>query len=62
MKTNLLEGLSIKDARELAEKNKKIVRVIVEDGEPLIVTSDLRSDRINVEVENGVVKTVVGVG
>lgn len=54
--------LSIKDARELAEKNKKIVRVIVEDGEPLIVTCDLRSDRINVEVENGVVKTVVGVG
>lgn len=37
-------------------------RVVVEDGEPLTVTLDLRSDRVNVEVAGGEVIAIQSVG
>lgn len=46
------DGLTIHEARRLAAtKQLKAVRVVIQDGEHLLVTSDYRTDRLNVETK-----------
>lgn len=40
----------------------RIIRVRKLDGKPQIGTSDYRTDRLNVEVENGKITKIRGVG
>lgn len=55
-------GQSLGDAETTAKDNDCTVRVVVEDGEERPQTMDLRTDRINVEVRDGVVVALRGVG
>lgn len=48
-------GLSIEDARQLAEENGSILRVVKQDGEEYIVTLDYLPGRVNVEIKNNIV-------
>lgn len=38
------------------------IRVTKIDGQPCVVTHDFRLDRINVEIENGIITNVTGLG
>jgi len=60
--TEGLIGLSLPDAERLAEENGCTVRVIERDGESLPVTLDFNPARINVAVENDVVRGVKSLG
>lgn len=51
-------GLFVQDAVAQAEKNNTFFRVVMEDGEALPVTLDLRPGRINATVANGVVTAI----
>ncbi len=55
-------GLCIADAQRLAEATGYEVRVARQDGEDLAVTLDLRGNRYNVAVVNGVVTEILSVG
>lgn len=46
-------GMSVQDAKKLAEKNDYGLRVVYEDGQHYMVTKDFRMTRCNVFVENG---------
>jgi hypothetical protein len=48
-------GLTLEDAEALAEENGLTLRVVGEDGECFAITMDLRDDRVNVELADGVV-------
>jgi len=48
-------GLSVKDARSNALKNSTSFRVVMENGEPQMVTMDFQPGRINATVEKGLV-------
>ena len=52
---NSIVGKTIEDAKELAGFNGFAIRTVREDGEQFIVTMDHRMDRINIDVENGIV-------
>lgn len=51
--SNLFIGLSSENAKNLAEKQGFISRVVCEDGQCFFVTADYREDRVNFHVENG---------
>lgn len=55
-------GQSLGDAERTAKDHDCMVRVVAEDGEDLPQTMDLRIERINVEVRDGVVVALRGVG
>jgi hypothetical protein len=59
-----LIGLTPQEANDLFERKalNMSVRVTMEDGKNYMVTMDLRFDRINVHVENGVISKVEGIG
>lgn len=57
-----LIGLSVDDASEAAAARGFTIRVTKLDGQDLMVTMDYRTDRVNVEVANGVVVAVIGIG
>ncbi len=59
---NTLVGMTIPAARELLDEQGLRLRVSKLDGESQIVTCDLRSDRINVEVESNEIISVIDVG
>ena len=50
-----LVGLTKEQAEEVAADAGYTVRVTIEDGQMFPMTMDYRTDRINIEVENGVV-------
>lgn len=50
-----LVGLTKEQAEEVAAEAGYSVRVTIEDGQMFPMTMDYRTDRINIEVENGVV-------
>ena len=48
-----LVGLTLKSAKEnLKDRDYRIVRI---DGVGMMITCDLRTDRVNLEVENNIV-------
>lgn len=55
-------GRSTTDAEALAKENGCTVRIVVEDGEERPQTMDLRSERINVVVQDGTVVELRGIG
>lgn len=55
-------GRSFADAESTAKDHDCTVRIVVEDGEEQPQTMDLRPDRVNVEVRDGVVVALRGVG
>lgn len=55
-----IEGLDLKKAEILLEKENKVIRVAKLDGEMLILTCDYMLGRVNVEVENDKVISIIG--
>lgn len=56
-----LKGKTEVEARELCKDTEYTVRKVREDGEHFIITMDLRFNRINLELENGlIVKCDIG--
>ena len=53
-----LIGKSIDEARSICIDSNISFRVVREDETNYIVTMDLRSDRINVEIDNGIITNV----
>lgn len=60
--TETLVGMTVEDAEALAEENDWIIRQLKIDGEDQMATMDLRDNRINVAVEDGVITEVLGGG
>ena len=56
---NLLVGKTLEEAKVYAESQGCTIRVISKDGEDLMVTQDLRPNRINVYIVKNVI-TIVG--
>jgi hypothetical protein len=56
-----LVGLRVGEARRIAESHRCLLRVVRRDGEPLVVTQDFRTDRINVSVRDHIVRRIVGI-
>jgi hypothetical protein len=56
-----LVGLKVKKARRVAVAHACELRVVRRNGEPLVVTQDFRTDRVNVAVRHKVVKRIVGI-
>ena len=50
-----LVGLSVHDANELAARSRCELREVRRDGKWFAITADLRTNRINIETEGGVV-------
>ena len=50
-----LIGLTTEYAIQLIKDNNFTSRIVYEDGEHFIITMDLRFDRINLEIEEGIV-------
>jgi hypothetical protein len=50
-----LIGLTTEDAIRLIKDNNFISRIAYEDGEHFIITMDICVDRINLEIEEGIV-------
>ena len=50
-----LIGKTKEDAETLCNENKFKMRVIREDSNNYIITMDLRFDRINIRIDNGIV-------
>jgi len=57
-----LVGLTLDEATKVADELGWTIRVTTLDGEPQVVTWDLRTDRVNLSVTNGVVTAVDNVG
>ncbi len=55
-------GLRFEEAERLAKDNACTVRMVQRDGQGLPVTKDLRFNRINVAVDDGVVTAVASIG
>ena len=55
-----IEGLNLKKAETLLEKENKVLRVAKLDGEQLILTCDYMLGRVNVEVEDDKVVSIIG--
>lgn len=58
----VLVGLPIADAEQLAGESGWTVRVMRIDGEDQAGTMDLRTERVNVEIADGVVVAILSVG
>lgn len=59
---SLIIGLPLDEATEAAEAEGFILRTAIEDGEMLALTMDFVTNRVNVEVTDGVVTGVVSQG
>lgn len=57
-----IEGKTLDEAEQWAAGADMTIRVVSEDGEPKAATMDYRPDRINVQVEAGVVTRYCGNG
>lgn len=56
------DGLNTEDAEKLCVEAGMIMRVTVKDGEPLMVTQEIRSNRLNVSVDGNIVKSTGKIG
>lgn len=59
---SIVVGLPLDEAVAAAEAEGFMVRTAIEDGEPLALTMDFVTNRINVEVADGIVVGVVSQG
>lgn len=59
LKTNII-GKTIDEAKSMCKKC--LVRETTRDGKPLMVTMDYRSERINVSIQQGIIKSVINTG
>ena len=57
-----LIGLDVNDAKEFLAVDDWVLRVVKRDGQVSVVTRDYRTDRVNVEVEAGVIVKVKSIG
>jgi chitinase len=57
-----LVGISITDAQTTLKALGKVMRITKQDGEHYMITMNIRFDRVNVHVENGLISSVEGVG
>lgn len=55
-------GLKEKEAEETFKNGKKLMRVAKRDGKSFPLTAEFMSDRVNVEIENGVVSQILSIG
>lgn len=55
-----VEGKSLDEVEDWADENDMTVRVVMEDGQPNAMTMDYRTDRVNVQVEDGTVTRYCG--
>jgi hypothetical protein len=53
-----LKGRTLEEAKEICKDSKFILRVVREDGKSKIVTRDWKLNRLNLELENNIVKEV----
>jgi hypothetical protein len=61
VKPSTLIGMSKQDAVSLVEKQQMLARIIREDDIWFVVTSDLHHNRMNLEIQKGVVvKAAIG--
>ncbi len=61
MDTQHLIGLTLEQARRLVVV-PRVIRASVVDGKPVSVSKEHKPSRINVEVNNGVIVSILGVG
>ncbi|MBJ7459216.1 MAG: hypothetical protein JHD02_08520 [Thermoleophilaceae bacterium] len=55
-----VEGQQLSDVETWADAKGWTVRVVMEDGQPFAQTQDYRTDRVNTQVEAGVVTRYCG--
>lgn len=55
-------GKTVAEANTACESNGYTMRIMEKDGQPLMGTCDLRSNRVNVAVLNGNVIRLQGIG
>ena len=55
-------GMSVKRAETLLKKHGFILRVMERDGEHFVGTCEMRTNRVNVVVENGKITGLLQVG
>jgi hypothetical protein len=56
------EGMTEVEAKVFFQKHGYTMRVTRRDGKAMITTRDMKINRLNVSIENGLVKEVVSVG
>lgn len=59
---NDIVGKKLEDAQEFAKTKSLTIRVVQKDGKHLIITSDYRSNRVNVAIFNNKIANIVSVG
>lgn len=60
--SSIVIGLPLADAEAAAEAEGFVLRTAIEDGEQLALTMDFVTNRVNVEVTDGIVTDVVSQG
>lgn len=55
-------GQPLEVLTEALHRSGKIIRVTMKDGQPMIVTRDYNTNRLNVTVKGNIVDTIVGFG
>jgi hypothetical protein len=56
-----LVGLRVRKARRVSAAHGCELRVVRRNGEPLVVTQDFRTDRVNVAVRHRKIRRIVGI-
>lgn len=57
---NFILGKSIEDALKLVPEYT--IRITYKDGYPMVVTRDIKQNRINVRTENGIIVKIDNIG
>ena len=60
--TNEYESLIGKTVEDAEQISGKIIRVVAEDGQRYVLTMEFRMDRLNVELVEGLISAVKGIG
>ena len=53
--TEAMKGMKVEDVKSKCDSRGYTIRITNEDGNAHIVTADLRFDRVNLQIENGIV-------
>jgi outer membrane lipoprotein-sorting protein len=52
--------MEVHDAADLAAHYNYSIRAVVMDGKPTIITLELRNNRINVGIKDGIITSILG--